>query len=65
MTITLRRIAPGDAAVFDAIAIDVFDEPIHPARLQAYLREPGHLMLLAGANRLSVSRMRHQPARVP
>ena len=47
MTITLRRIAPGDAAVFDAIAIDVFDEPIHPDRLQAYLREPGHLMLLA------------------
>jgi ribosomal protein S18 acetylase RimI-like enzyme len=47
MAITLKRLVPGDEALFDAIAPDVFDEPIHPERMRAYLREPGHLMLLA------------------
>ncbi len=47
MPFVLKRIAAGDEAVFDSIAADVFDEPIHPERMQAYLREPGHLMLLA------------------
>lgn len=47
MTITLERLSPGDQAVFDRIAPDVFDEPIHPERMRDYLRTPGHLMLLA------------------
>ena len=47
MTFTLKRLAPGDEAVFADIAPDVFDEPIHAERMRAYLREPGHLMLLA------------------
>jgi len=47
MTITLKRLAPGDEAVFANIAPDVFDEPIHPELMHAYLREPGHVMLLA------------------
>ena len=47
MTITLKRLSPGDETVFDRIAPDVFDEPIHPDRMRAYLRTPGHLMLLA------------------
>lgn len=38
---------PGDEADFAEIAPDVFDEPIHPERLEAYLLEPGHLLLLA------------------
>lgn len=46
MPITLKRLAAGDEAVFDTIAPDVFDEPIHPERMRAYLRELGHLMLL-------------------
>jgi len=47
MHITVKRLAPGDEAILGSIAADVFDEPIHPERLHAYLREPGHLMLLA------------------
>ncbi len=47
MSFTLRRMQPGDEAAFQRIAPDVFDEPIHADRLAAYLREPGHLMVLA------------------
>ena len=47
MTIRLKRLAPGDEAVLANIAPAVFDEPIRPDRLHAYLREPGHIMLLA------------------
>jgi aminoglycoside 6'-N-acetyltransferase I len=43
--IVLKRLRPGEA-VFDRIAPDVFDEPIHPERMRAYLRTPGHLMIL-------------------
>lgn len=47
MTIAIKRIARGDEPTFAAIAPDVFDEPIHAARLDNYLRDPGHLMVLA------------------
>jgi ribosomal protein S18 acetylase RimI-like enzyme len=47
MTVTLKRVQSGDELDFTDIAPDVFDEPIHPQRLDAYLREPGHLMILA------------------
>jgi ribosomal protein S18 acetylase RimI-like enzyme len=47
MSFAIKRLAPGDEAVFNFIAPDVFDEPIHPGRMRAYLREPGHIMLLA------------------
>jgi ribosomal protein S18 acetylase RimI-like enzyme len=47
MPITLKRLAAGDEAVFDRVDPDVFDEPIHPERMHAYLREPGHFMVLA------------------
>ena len=47
MAFTLRRMQPGNEAAFQSIAPDVFDEPIHPERLAAYLREPGHIMVLA------------------
>jgi ribosomal protein S18 acetylase RimI-like enzyme len=47
MAIELRRMRPGDELDFDEIAPDVFDEPIHHDRLEAYLLEPGHLMILA------------------
>ena len=50
MPIELKRMHPGDELAFTEIAPDVFDEPIHPERLEAYLREPGHLMLLAFDN---------------
>jgi aminoglycoside 6'-N-acetyltransferase I len=47
MGITLRRMQPGDEAMFQSIAPDVFDEPIDAGRLHAYLRTPGHLVVLA------------------
>ena len=47
MTFTLQRMQPGDETLFQRIAPDVFDEPVHPDRLHDYLRSPGHIMVLA------------------
>ena len=47
MDIETRRLTANDAAVLDRVAADVFDEPIDPQRLSAYLAEPGHLMIVA------------------
>jgi GNAT superfamily N-acetyltransferase len=45
--VTIKRVAASDAGLFNRIAVDVFDEPIVPARLAAYLATPGHLMIVA------------------
>ena len=47
MTITIKRIGRGDESAFGRIAPDVFDAPINADWLDAYLLEPGHLMVLA------------------
>ena len=47
MSVDLRRVTSDDGALFDRIADDVFDEPIDVARLQQYLAEPGHMMIVA------------------
>ena len=47
MPIEIRQVGPGDDELFDRVAVDVFDEPIDPQRLTAYLAEPNHLMLVA------------------
>ncbi|MEQ1769926.1 MAG: GNAT family N-acetyltransferase [Devosia sp.] len=47
MAFSVRRILAGDEAAFASIAPDVFDEPVLPLRLHDYLRQPGHLMVLA------------------
>ena len=47
MPLTLKRMQPGDEALFQRVAPDVFDEPIRAELLAAYLREPGHIMVLA------------------
>ena len=47
MAFIVRRITAGDGAAFANVAADVFDEPIHPERMHAYLAAPGHLMVLA------------------
>jgi aminoglycoside 6'-N-acetyltransferase I len=47
MTITCKRLAPGDEALLSNLADDVFDEAINPLWLHAYLRRPGHMMVVA------------------
>ena len=47
MEFEIRQVKPGDVALFDRVADAVFDEPIDPGRLAAYLAEPGHHMLVA------------------
>ncbi|SFK06056.1 aminoglycoside 6'-N-acetyltransferase I [Mesorhizobium albiziae] len=47
MPLQIRRVGPGDEALFEDVAAEVFDEPVDPQRLAAYLAEPGHLMLVA------------------
>ncbi|WP_428266073.1 GNAT family N-acetyltransferase [Haliangium sp.] len=42
--ITLRS---DNVSVLDHVADDVFDEPIKPERVAAYVTEPGHIMLVA------------------
>jgi ribosomal protein S18 acetylase RimI-like enzyme len=41
------RLSPDNAGLLDRVAEDVFDEPVRPDRLAAYLAEPGHIMLVA------------------
>ena len=47
MPFTLKRLAAGDEAVLANVAPEVFDEPVDAARLHAYLRTPGHMMVVA------------------
>lgn len=47
MSIEIRRLLPGDDALFDRIAEEVFDEPVDASRLAAYLTAPGHLFIAA------------------
>ncbi len=47
MSFSLKRLRPGDEALFAYIADDVFDEAIDAGRLAAYLRSPGHMMVAA------------------
>lgn len=52
--IALRRLGPADAALFDRVDPDVFNEPVRPDRIAAYLAEPNHMMILALADGLVV-----------
>jgi ribosomal protein S18 acetylase RimI-like enzyme len=45
--IEIRRLGAGDAAVLACVAGEVFDAPVDPKRVAAYLGEPGHIMLVA------------------
>jgi aminoglycoside 6'-N-acetyltransferase I len=47
MQLEIREVKAGDAALFDRMGEAVFDKAIDPARLAAYLAEPGHHMLVA------------------
>src|SRR5690242_11777115 len=65
MTVDILRIGPGDAAVLGRVADDVFDADIDPARVTAYLAEPGHLMVLAVAGGEVVGQARGMVHRHP
>ena len=46
-TIEIRRLGPGDAAVLDQVAPDVFDEPVASRWRRAFLDDPRHHMVVA------------------
>ncbi len=50
MQVEIRQVGPGDEALFDSVAEDVFDEAVDPSRLAAYLAEPGHHLVVAIAD---------------
>jgi ribosomal protein S18 acetylase RimI-like enzyme len=50
----ILRLSPENAAVLDRVADEVFDEPVRPERLAAYLAEPGHVMLVALVGKIVV-----------
>ena len=47
MRTDIVRLKPAEAPLLSHIALDVFDAPIDPARLAAYLSDPCHLMVIA------------------
>ncbi|RWA68346.1 GNAT family N-acetyltransferase [Mesorhizobium sp.] len=47
MNVEIRRLRPDDDALVMPVAEGVFDEPIRPDRLAAYLASPGHFMIVA------------------
>ncbi|WFP63881.1 GNAT family N-acetyltransferase [Mesorhizobium sp. WSM4904] len=47
MNVEIRRLHPGNDALVMRMANDVFDEPVRPDRLAAYLASPGHFMIVA------------------
>lgn len=50
MELEIVRLNQGDDALVMRVAEDGFDEPVRPDRLAAYLREPGHFMIVAVAD---------------
>jgi len=47
MNVEIRRLHPGNDALVMQVAEEVFDEPVRPDRLAAYLASPGHFMIVA------------------
>jgi ribosomal protein S18 acetylase RimI-like enzyme len=47
MEIQVIRLHSSDAAILHRVAEGVFDVPVDPVRLAAYLAEPGHLLMVA------------------
>lgn len=65
MTVEIRRMEPGDAAVLDQVAEDVFDDDIDLEKLAAYLATPLHLMVLAVDDGVVVGQTRGMIQRHP
>ena len=47
MSVDIVRLTAANATLLTRVAADVFDEPVDPARLAAYVAENSHLMLVA------------------
>jgi aminoglycoside 6'-N-acetyltransferase I len=47
METKIVRVGPAETGLLARVADDVFDEAIDPARLTAYVAQPGHLMVVA------------------
>ena len=47
MTVGIRYVLPGDEALFDRVAPDVFDHPVERSHLSRYLTTPGHHLIVA------------------
>jgi ribosomal protein S18 acetylase RimI-like enzyme len=47
MSVEIRRVGPGDEALFERVADDVFDYAVERDVLAAYLATPGHLFVVA------------------
>ena len=45
--IAILRLDEANAGLLDTVADDVFDDVVDPARLAAYIAQPGHLMTVA------------------
>ncbi|TIX65767.1 MAG: GNAT family N-acetyltransferase, partial [Mesorhizobium sp.] len=54
MDVEIVRLNPGDDALVMRAAEEVFDEPVRPDRLAAYLREPAHFIIIAVAEGIVV-----------
>jgi ribosomal protein S18 acetylase RimI-like enzyme len=57
MPIEFKLLRVEEAAVLDSVAEGVFDEPINPARVSAYLAEPNHHLLVAIADGVVVGQV--------
>ena len=47
MNVEIRLAGPGDEALFDRIAADVFDHAVERSQLAHYLGTPGHYLMVA------------------
>jgi ribosomal protein S18 acetylase RimI-like enzyme len=47
MSVEIRRAEPGDGALFERVADEVFDYPVDPATLAEYLATPLHHLVVA------------------
>lgn len=47
MTVTVRLLTISDAALLNAAGTDVFDHPVIPASVEAFLADPRHLIAAA------------------
>jgi ribosomal protein S18 acetylase RimI-like enzyme len=65
MDTRIIRVGPAAATLLERVAEDVFDETIDPARLAAYVAEPGHLMVVAVADGEVVGQARGMVHRHP